>query len=32
MGHLLGYAHVFTADQHPRLQISALKPAGCHRM
>jgi Resolvase, N terminal domain len=31
MGHLLGYARVFTADQHPRLQIGALKRV-CHRV
>jgi DNA invertase Pin-like site-specific DNA recombinase len=31
MGHLLGYARVITADQHPRLQIGALKRV-CHRV
>jgi DNA invertase Pin-like site-specific DNA recombinase len=32
MGHLLGYARVSTTDQQPRLQVDALKRAGCYRV
>jgi DNA invertase Pin-like site-specific DNA recombinase len=32
MGHLLGYARVSTADQHPYLQVDALIATGCYRM
>jgi DNA invertase Pin-like site-specific DNA recombinase len=32
MGHLLGYARVSTSDQQPRLQVDALKQAGCYRV
>ena len=32
MGHLLGYARVSTADQHPQLQVDALQRAGCYRV
>jgi DNA invertase Pin-like site-specific DNA recombinase len=32
MPHLLGYARVSTADQHPDLQPDALKGVGCYRM
>ena len=32
MGHLLGYARVFTADQQQRLQVGALERAGSYRV
>ena len=32
MGHLLGYARISTGDQHPDLQVDALKRAGCYRV
>jgi len=32
MGHLLGYARVSTADQHPHLQVDALIATGCYRV
>jgi len=32
MPHLLGYAHVSTADQNPDLQHDTLKAAGCYRI
>jgi len=32
MGHLLGYARVFTTDQQPHLQGDALTTAGCYRV
>jgi Resolvase, N terminal domain len=32
MGHLLGYARVFTTDQQPQLQVDALQRAGCYRV
>jgi DNA invertase Pin-like site-specific DNA recombinase len=32
MGHLLGYARISTGEQHPDLQVDALKGAGCYRV
>jgi Resolvase, N terminal domain len=31
-GHLLGYAPLSTADQHPHLQVDALERTGCYRV
>jgi DNA invertase Pin-like site-specific DNA recombinase len=32
MAHLLGYARISTGDQHPDLQVDALKAAGSYRV
>ena len=32
MAHLLGYARISTGEQHPDLQVEALKAAGCYRV
>jgi hypothetical protein len=32
MAHLLGHARISTSEQHPDLQVDALKAAGCYRV
>jgi DNA invertase Pin-like site-specific DNA recombinase len=32
MAHLLGYVRISTGEQHPDLQVDALKAAGCYRV